>query len=693
MIVANEPIPPMPAKMLEILARFGQISASVSRAGSEEGDALPTLLELIARTAAEDTGASWAGAFLYHSSHRRFEPAARLGGPQPEENRIAHLFAASLQIKDLAVDGELLCLPWYAAGQPVGALVLALPQPAPLDTAARLILDHLCHMAAAAIFQSRRLESAARKAEELEHLRRAGLLISSRLRLEETLEAILDMALEMTGAHYGIFRLLDKSGQFLITSAVAGEELPRPMIEALPCDSHSVMGWVALNRVPVRIADLKGEPWRQVYYPLDAELEMRSELAVPLISAGGRLEGVLNLESPEIGAFDESDSHMLQSMATQAVIAIQEVRLLDALQEAAQLLLEKPLRHVLARLVELACDLLNTESSAIWTVEDNELVLQAACGDLPVEERIPLTNLPLPGENELSVPLLVSGRREGSGIFGVRNPGSGRRFTESEWEKKVLTCLAHYAALAVQNAAHQNALRAAQEQRAVSETFAAVGDIAANVLHHLNNKVGTIPVRIQGIQDKCARSLAADPYLNNSLAEIERSANEAMEAVRENLTNLRPITLAEVGAAACVHAALAEVSLPESITVRLEGLDSLPPVVAAQRSLTLVFANLLENAAHAMQGSGTITLYGAARGSWVEISVSDDGPGIRPELHDRIFELNFSGRGQARTPRLGFGLWWVKALMARLGGSVAVESDGLHGTTFCLRLPVAEQRL
>ena len=64
---------------------------------------------------------------------------------------------------------------------------------------------------------------------------------------------------------------------------------------------------------------------------------------------------------------------------------------------------------------------------------------------------------------------------------------------QAEWEHKVLTCLAQYAALAVQNALRQDALRASREQRSAAETFAALGDIAANLLHHLNNKVGDDP--------------------------------------------------------------------------------------------------------------------------------------------------------------------------------------------------------
>jgi signal transduction histidine kinase len=123
----------------------------------------------------------------------------------------------------------------------------------------------------------------------------------------------------------------------------------------------------------------------------------------------------------------------------------------------------------------------------------------------------------------------------------------------------------------------------------------------------------------------------------------------------------------------------------------VEKLDRLPVVMAGERTLTLVFTNLLENAADAMDGNGLIVIGGSAEEDWVEITVSDNGPGIAPRLHDHIFELNYSGRGATRPSKLGFGLWWVKTLMTRLGGSVSVESDGVQGTTFHLRLPQAEK--
>ena len=129
----------------------------------------------------------------------------------------------------------------------------------------------------------------------------------------------------------------------------------------------------------------------------------------------------------------------------------------------------------------------------------------------------------------LIVPLLAGEQAQPLGAFAVYSQaGDARRFAEADWDKKVLAVLARHAALAVQEASRREALRASEEQRAVAETFAAVGDIAANLLHRVNNQVGLIPVRVEGIQDKCAAALAADAYLATNLEQIQRSAAEAM---------------------------------------------------------------------------------------------------------------------------------------------------------------------
>ncbi|MBK8784567.1 MAG: GAF domain-containing protein [Anaerolineales bacterium] len=717
--------PPSPeineAKLLEVLASLNQISDAINHIGPADAGSSGVSLQLIVESAIRVVPGSSAVIYTYDQTTGRFEAesrvsaqaeghalhknpeysddAPRLGGigirtierrhrtiSYEEHDLDVHPYHAALGVNAVG------CFPLIVAQQAVGILYIYLYEKREFTKIEQLMLDNFVNQAAMAIYHARRLTGVhrdlARKEDELSRLHRAGLIISSRLRLKETLESILQLALEVTNARYGIFRLLDKSGDFLITSAVGGSHMDKPLIDKMPLDGNSMMAHVARTRQPVLISDLRTEPWAQIYYPLDSGLKMLSELAVPLVNSSGRLEGVLNLESPHVGAFSEDDSHMLQSLATYAITAIQEVRLLDALQEAAQLLVSQPSFKVLDQLCVMANDLLNSSSSGIW-LNDEQGEIQLASSNGEIQNSI----LEMDSPDMLTLPLTTGDDAKALGMFGVFYPDTGgreARSANSEWDKKVLACLANYAVLAVQNEAHQQALRTSQEQHWTAETFAAVGDISANLLHNMNNKVGIIPVRIQAIQDKYQQVLENDPYLTKSLKEIERSATEAMQIVQENLSHLRPIRMEKIRIAVCVADAIRGVQIPPSLHIEVDGLEALPMVTAGGQSLTFVFKNLIENANVAMSGSGNINIRGEAGSDWVEVSVIDNGPGIPPELHNQIFELNFSGRAGAQPGKLGFGLWWVKTLMTRLGGSVVVESDGQHGATFILRLPRVE---
>jgi GAF domain-containing protein/nitrogen-specific signal transduction histidine kinase len=708
-------------RLLEALAILNQISNAINHIGSDDASQNDLSLQLIVESAIRVVPGSSAVIYTYDQATSTFEKESRVSAepsgrkqptgmdkpddaPRPggigmrtiqrrrkslsyEEGDLdVHPYHAALGVKAVA------CFPLIVAEQAVGILYIYLHEERQFTHLEQLMLDNFVNQAAMAIYHSRRLarikRDLTRKDEELNQLRRAGLLISSRLRLEETLDSILQLALEITNAQYGIFRLLDKNGEYLVTRAVSGIQFEKPLTEKLPLDGNSIMAHVARTREPLLIPDLRQEPWSNIYYPLDSKLEMRSELAVPLINASGRLEGVLNLESPHPGAFSDDDNHMLQSLAAYAITAIQEVRLLDALQEAAQLLISQPTQKVLDRLCTMANDLLNTSSSAIWLADESgELQPVSSDGDL---EYVETTSGAQGQPNALLIPLSSGDETKVLGMFGVFNTDAGEgRSAKSEWDKKVLACLANYAVLAVQNESHQQALRASQEQHWTAETFAAVGDISANLLHNMNNKVGTIPVRVQAIQDKYSQILESDSYLANNIAEIERSATEAMQIVRDNLSHLRPIRMEKIQIAARVTDAIRAVQVPAEVQIEADGLEDLPAVTAGGPSLTFVFKNLIENAIAAMHGNGLIVIKGIAEPEWVEVSVTDSGPGIAPEIHNQIFELNFSGRAGTHPGKLGFGLWWVKTLMTRLGGSVSVESDGQHGTTFRLRLPSA----
>jgi signal transduction histidine kinase len=264
----------------------------------------------------------------------------------------------------------------------------------------------------------------------------------------------------------------------------------------------------------------------------------------------------------------------------------------------------------------------------------------------------------------------------------------------SDWDKKLLTCLANHAAVAIQDAEQLAQLKQARERQATAETFAAVGDVAANLLHQLNNKVGTIPVRVQGIEDKCANLLADSPYLSNSLQEIDHSARQAMHIVRESLTHLRPLERQPVIISRCLERALQRAAPPPATQILRAGLDDLPPAMAGEQQLEMIFYNLIDNALKAMENQGELRLIGAWQGDEVAITVADTGPGIAPEIRPHLFEFSpaaiSSEVEQAR--RLGFGLWWVKTFVDRFGGRLLVESEPGQGSAFTVCLPAEKSR-
>ncbi len=548
-----------------------------------------------------------------------------------------------------------------------------------------------------------------RKRDELSRLRRCGWLISSRLKLEETLESILQMALEVTGAHYGIFRILE--GDSLVTRAIAGEGLERPLVDKLPLDaSASVSGWVAENKRSVLIKDVSLPPWCELYYPLDQVIPMRSAVTVPLLGPGGRLEGILNLESPQVGGFSEQDKLLLEGLAVHAVTAISQAQLLDAVQELAGGILRWSWDEILDRLLYWALQLLHPRGIGIFRNFTGKWeCVASAPASLPEAYLYGVRDVVSTLRSEESFLFLHS-----SGLNsdcrktdededysclilslgeGVDRPvgamaiiwGQGYNVL-NDWDRKVASCLAFYAGLAIEKDEKDKRLALIQKQKSLAESFAAIGDMAANLMHQLNNKVGVIPVKVQGIELKCSDLLIEDSYLAKNLSDISMSAQEALRVVRDNLGLLRPVDPKPIVLQEVIEEAWNSMKHEVcAVGLSLQGLEELPPVKGGVRSVFLVFHNLLENAVRAMEGRGWITVSGRLVGNEVEVKVADTGPGIPYELRDKIFEFDFSRRS-VEPYKLGFGLWWVKTLMARVGGRVWLDSAD-NGAVFGLSFP------
>jgi signal transduction histidine kinase/transcriptional regulator with GAF, ATPase, and Fis domain len=735
-------------QLITILSRLNQIGASINHSESGDLSNLDETLSLIVESASEVVLGSSAVIYTYDSQRRTFDISSRVASEKHDisrlddaprtdgmgasavlqKSRILSYEMSDSEINPARVDQgakAVACYPLMVANEILGALYVYLHEPRTFNDLELLMLDNFVNLTAMTLSTAQRITQAqqeqSRKERELRRIRRAGRLISSHTSFNDTLDMILRMALEVTEARYGIFRLVNKNGTHLDTRAFVGDGQRRPATESLPIDECSITGTVAVRREPLIVEDVSEEPWNRIYYPFDRKLVMRSELAVPLIGASGRLEGVLNLESPRVNAFSKQDRYIMQILATQAVAAIQEVRLLNMLQEITTLLLTQPLQAVHQNLVDKACDLLNVPCALLWLRDEDHFVVQAtsipdllgwrinfssshtgkalianqptiaigAPDDLP-ENLISAQEYGLALIAPLFAPDESQETQNPIGVFSVYYPyDESQDIEQADWDKNVLDILAQYASLAIQNAEHQAAVRQAQERHTMTEAFAAIGDIASNLLHQLNNKIGTIPVRIEGIQDKSSETLRGDSYLNSNLNEIQRSATDAIQVVRENLFLLRPINFSEVAPKDTVRSALETYPLPSKVRIFHQNLGNLPKVLACPQRLPLVFVNLFDNAVRVMQGQGEIFISGIGLEDKVEIRVKDSGPGIPPDLHDQIFEFNYSTQSQEHSGNLGFGLWWVKTLMARFGGSIQVESDGHSGTTFILVLPIA----
>jgi signal transduction histidine kinase len=124
-----------------------------------------------------------------------------------------------------------------------------------------------------------------------------------------------------------------------------------------------------------------------------------------------------------------------------------------------------------------------------------------------------------------------------------------------------------------------------------------------------------------------------------------------------------------------------------SIKVERDYDRSLPKLAVRGSELNQVWTNLIDNAIDALGDSGTITVRTGREGDQVVVSVSDDGPGIPPEVRDRIFDPFFTTKGVGAGT--GLGLDTARRIVEeRHRGTLGVES-GPGGTTFRVWLPVA----
>ncbi len=127
----------------------------------------------------------------------------------------------------------------------------------------------------------------------------------------------------------------------------------------------------------------------------------------------------------------------------------------------------------------------------------------------------------------------------------------------------------------------------------------------------------------------------------------------------------------------------------KGIAVAFDCPDPLPAVRANAGELNQVWTNLLINSCDAMKGEGSIRIAASTQeAGTLELAFHDSGPGIPPDLHERIFETNFTTKkGKGHSFGLGLGLSISRDIIAKHGGTITADESPLGGACIRVRLP------
>lgn len=234
---------------------------------------------------------------------------------------------------------------------------------------------------------------------------------------------------------------------------------------------------------------------------------------------------------------------------------------------------------------------------------------------------------------------------------------------------------------------------AAQRDFIRSAELASIGELAAGFAHEINNPLAILAAEQTNITDLAAHSEAGIAHGTEILESARRSKRQIERC--GNITR-KILQFARQGDASPAEVRLSE-KLPEAVKLmerqaRVRNIDidlsvdeGLPAVFLDPVELEQVLVNLINNAMHAIEGRGRISIHACRETDSTLIEVKDTGRGIPPEQLDRIFEPFFTTKSVGQGTGLGLSVCY--GIVGGWGGSLEVDSRVGHGSTFLIRIP------
>jgi two-component system, LuxR family, sensor kinase FixL len=219
-----------------------------------------------------------------------------------------------------------------------------------------------------------------------------------------------------------------------------------------------------------------------------------------------------------------------------------------------------------------------------------------------------------------------------------------------------------------------------REQTALAQ----LGEMAAMIAHEVKNPLAGIRGAVQVIGGRLPAGNTDAPMMKEIIARID-----SLDAMMKDLllfarppkpnrmpTDIVPLVQVTADLVKRDHDA-------HQVDIVIDG--SSPPVAADQAMLKMVIQNLLMNGVQAIGGRGRIRVGVDATDNWCRITISDSGPGIPPEIRDKIFMPFFTTKNRGT----GLGLPTSKRFIEAHNGRISIDCPSAGGTLVTLQLPVA----
>jgi two-component system sensor histidine kinase HydH len=237
--------------------------------------------------------------------------------------------------------------------------------------------------------------------------------------------------------------------------------------------------------------------------------------------------------------------------------------------------------------------------------------------------------------------------------------------------------------------AQMETIRTAREKLIQNEKLAALGQLAAAIAHEVRNPLAVIRSAAQSLRDTVPAG-AADA--SRSCSFITAEADRLGNLINSLLAFARPVHISPVTVPIAelfgrVMTLAPEHKIEKHVHLRNRAAANLEAIDVDPELMSQVFVGLVANAIEAASNDGEVILDAKSIGSQVELAVSDSGPGIAPELRERVFEPFFTTRAEG----VGLGLAIARQIVEAHGGRIEVGESSCGGARFAVILPVVHR--